>query len=240
MNRALIIAVVLSVAFHLLASLLVPDFWQRTLTLSVEAAQRVSVRLVNSPKVEVSKAPEPALKKDNKIITKQAESELKISPPLPVIESPKQPEPPKPRPAPAKPPPKIQKPAEPPVSKPPEPMVAAKVEAESSVDSQAEEEAQGASSEYRLMESPRFAGRQTPPAYPYRARKMGHEGTVMLEIRLNREGRIDSLEVLESSGHASLDRAALKAVSGWQFLPLLEQGRGIPSRVRIPVRFKLS
>ena len=42
-----------------------------------------------------------------------------------------------------------------------------------------------------------------------------------------------------SSGHHSLDRAALAAVRTWHFLPAMRDGRPVPSWVEIPVRFHL-
>ncbi|WP_281647796.1 energy transducer TonB [Parendozoicomonas sp. Alg238-R29] len=98
---------------------------------------------------------------------------------------------------------------------------------------------QGASSQYRLIETPRYSGRQEQPVYPYRARRMGQEGTVVLDVKLDGKGNIFSMEVETTSGHKSLDKAALKAVARWRFLPLVENGRGIPSRVKIPVKFRL-
>ncbi len=48
--------------------------------------------------------------------------------------------------------------------------------------------------------------------YPRRARLEGIEGTVVLRLRLDRDGRIDGMEVAESSGSPLLDRQAMRIV----------------------------
>ena len=108
------------------------------------------------------------------------------------------------------------------------------------VDSKVEDVAvQGASSEYRRIDKPHLAGRQKQPAYPYRARKLGHQGTVILDVKLDEAGKVVEVVVEKTSGHSSLDKAALSTVKRWNFQPLLENGKGIRSRVRIPVQFRL-
>jgi protein TonB len=42
------------------------------------------------------------------------------------------------------------------------------------------------------------------------ARKRGYQGTVILSVLVNREGRVDNLWVFESSGYNILDNAALR------------------------------
>ena len=50
--------------------------------------------------------------------------------------------------------------------------------------------------------------------YPLSARRLGREGTASVAFRLRPDGAIDGLQVASSSGEPSLDRAALRAVSG--------------------------
>lgn len=79
----------------------------------------------------------------------------------------------------------------------------------------------------------------TSPPYPRKARRMGYEGTVMLKVLINENGRVDDLTVLKSSGHTVLDRAALSAVRKWLFEPGTEGGIKKKMWVKIPVRFDL-
>jgi TonB family protein len=56
-----------------------------------------------------------------------------------------------------------------------------------------------------------------PPAYPVLARRFGHEGRVAIRVRVSAAGGVEEASVSESSGFASLDRAALEAVRAWRF-----------------------
>jgi periplasmic protein TonB len=88
--------------------------------------------------------------------------------------------------------------------------------------------------------NPSFADTPTAPNYPKLAQKRGQQGTVWLEIWLDQLGRQTELKVQNSSGVSSLDKAALKAVSSWKFLPLIQGGQAIASRVQVPVEFVLN
>jgi protein TonB len=89
-----------------------------------------------------------------------------------------------------------------------------------------------------MMAKPLY--RQNPaPAYPRRARRLGYEGTVMLKVLVDENGRVDDLMVLESSGYPILDRTALASVRKWLFEPGTEGGIKKKMWVRIPVRFRL-
>lgn len=55
------------------------------------------------------------------------------------------------------------------------------------------------------------------PVYPMLARRMGHQGTVILEITLTQSGKVARAFIVESSGYRSLDQSALDAVNTWRF-----------------------
>ncbi|MFO7684990.1 MAG: energy transducer TonB [Desulfobacterales bacterium] len=81
---------------------------------------------------------------------------------------------------------------------------------------------------------------QNPPiSYPDRARQKGYEGTVVLEVLVNRSGKVDDLRVLASSGYAILDRSAVNSVKTWSFTPARRGKDTVDMWVRVPVRFKL-
>ena len=79
----------------------------------------------------------------------------------------------------------------------------------------------------------------TPPTYPGLARKRGQEGTVILQVLVNREGRVDDLKIDTSSNLTLLDRAAVTAVRKWSFEPGRRGEEKVPMWVRVPVTFKL-
>jgi protein TonB len=78
-----------------------------------------------------------------------------------------------------------------------------------------------------------------PPRYPGNARRRGHAGTVLLMVYVNEKGEADQVRVFESSGHASLDRAAAKSVAGWRFEPGTSGGIPTGMWVKIPITFEL-
>jgi len=78
-----------------------------------------------------------------------------------------------------------------------------------------------------------------PISYPKRARRKGYEGTVLLEVLVNRNGKVDDLRILVSSGYAILDRSAVKSVKTWSFEPAKKGKDTIDMWVKVPIRFKL-
>ena len=82
--------------------------------------------------------------------------------------------------------------------------------------------------------------RENPaPPYPLTAIRRGHEGTVVLEVLVNREGRVDELRLHQSSGYSVLDKAAMDSVKGWVFEPATIGEEKRDMWVKVPVRFQL-
>jgi protein TonB len=80
----------------------------------------------------------------------------------------------------------------------------------------------------------------SPPAYPHLARKRAQEGTVILQVLVNRDGRVGDLVIDVSSNFTLLDRAAITAVRKWSFEPGRRGEERVPMWVRVPVTFKLN
>ncbi|TWS95842.1 energy transducer TonB [Reyranella sp. CPCC 100927] len=57
------------------------------------------------------------------------------------------------------------------------------------------------------------------PAYPAEARARGEQGDVLIEIELDPSGALRSTRLKKSSGHASLDTAALQSARSLRFRP---------------------
>ena len=85
---------------------------------------------------------------------------------------------------------------------------------------------------------PAYAKNPKPP-YPRIARRRGYEGVVLLKVLVNPQGRVDDLLVLKSSGHAVLDRSAVKVVKEWLFEPGNIDGKRVEMWVKVPVLFEL-
>ncbi len=71
------------------------------------------------------------------------------------------------------------------------------------------------------------------------ARRRGFQGTVVLEVMVDRNGRVGDLRVLKSSGYKVLDRAASASVMEWIFKPAIKGNENIEMWVRVPVCFQL-
>jgi periplasmic protein TonB len=84
---------------------------------------------------------------------------------------------------------------------------------------------------------PHFLHRELP-VYPQAARRMGREGKVVLRLAIDETGKLQQVEVVESSG-LEFTRAAVEAVKKSTYRPALQNGRPVPSRAILPVQFIL-
>ncbi len=78
------------------------------------------------------------------------------------------------------------------------------------------------------------------PQYPDRARREGWQGTVVLRVLVDEEGKSKLLEVNHSSGFEALDDAAVEIVRRWRFFPARYGERRVESWVKIPIVFRLA
>lgn len=76
------------------------------------------------------------------------------------------------------------------------------------------------------------------PPYPEQARAAKVQGTVLLELTIDREGRVADARVLKSI--APLDRSALVAARQWEFAPTIVDGTAVPVTHTVPVTFELA
>jgi periplasmic protein TonB len=85
------------------------------------------------------------------------------------------------------------------------------------------------------------AGMETnrAPIYPDLARRRGEQGRVLLRVNVSADGTPLDVAVLDTSGHQSLDAAALSAIRQWRFVPATQAGRAVPAEADVPVRFRL-
>lgn len=77
------------------------------------------------------------------------------------------------------------------------------------------------------------------PSYPAAARRRGHEGLAVVRVRISSGGEALSTEIARSSGHRSLDYAALETVRQWRFTPASLDGRPVEDELDVNVRFAL-
>ena len=77
----------------------------------------------------------------------------------------------------------------------------------------------------RLVSSP-------PPAYPRSALRSGAAGDVVVRIDVGANGVPTDVEVVRSSRHRDLDRAATQAVRRWRFQPAVRNGVPVAASVQ--------
>jgi protein TonB len=62
-------------------------------------------------------------------------------------------------------------------------------------------------------------GRNVPPSYPFVALRRHIEGTVVVEIDIDADGRVTATRLAASSGCKMLDDAAVQQLATWEFTP---------------------
>ena len=76
--------------------------------------------------------------------------------------------------------------------------------------------------------------------YPASAKKKGIKGYVVLSILIDENGRVDEVQVLESSPAGVFDEAALQGINAWRFEPAKYEGKKVKVWAKQKIRFDLS
>ncbi len=79
---------------------------------------------------------------------------------------------------------------------------------------------------------------RTEPDYTDEARIARQEGTVLLDVEIDSEGRARNFRVVRQLG-LGLDEMAIAAVEQWKFRPARSRGRRVSSRARLEISFRL-
>ena len=83
----------------------------------------------------------------------------------------------------------------------------------------------------RLISSP-------APVYPRNALRSGASGNVQLRIEVGADGVPTDVEVIGSSRHRELDRAAVQTVRRWRFAPAIQNGVPVAASVQQTISFE--
>lgn len=73
--------------------------------------------------------------------------------------------------------------------------------------------------------------------YPVELWDQDIEGRCLLKVRVNELGEVDSVLVLESSGHAAFDSAAVRGARDMRFSPARRGDKRIRVWAHVPVHF---
>src|SRR5947209_588666 len=76
------------------------------------------------------------------------------------------------------------------------------------------------------------------PDYSDEARKAKYQGTVVLNVIVGADGRVDNPSIARSLG-MGLDEKALERVKEWKFKPATKDGKPVPVQVNVEVSFNL-
>ena len=82
--------------------------------------------------------------------------------------------------------------------------------------------------------------RRTPIDYPAKARKLGITGYVLMNLLVNKQGRVEKVKVLESEPAGTFDDVAVSAVRTWEFQPAEYQGKAVKVWAKQKIRFDLN
>ncbi|GMR13672.1 MAG: hypothetical protein BMS9Abin29_1884 [Gemmatimonadota bacterium] len=73
--------------------------------------------------------------------------------------------------------------------------------------------------------------------YPLELWDQGIEGECLVKVRVNALGGVDSAVVVESSGYAAFDSAAIQGARSLRFHPAMKGGKRIEVWAQVPVHF---
>ena len=84
-----------------------------------------------------------------------------------------------------------------------------------------------------------FAAIQRRVVYPEIAQQAGIEGTVIVQVFVNKNGDVEICNVLKGVPNTGLDEAAVDAVKKQKFIPAKQRDKTVGVWISIPVKFKL-
>lgn len=89
-------------------------------------------------------------------------------------------------------------------------------------------------------EAPKMLNKELPFHYPQALFAKKVQGNVTLKLFIDRNGHVhpDSTQVVESSGYASFDSAAIRGSQELQFVPAKTKGEPQPVTILFPVYFR--
>ncbi|MDX1646153.1 MAG: energy transducer TonB [Longimicrobiales bacterium] len=87
------------------------------------------------------------------------------------------------------------------------------------------------------IEQPRPLFGEVPIEYPLHLWDQDLEGETILRVRVGDTGGVDSVEIIESSGHVAFDSAAVEGALQLRFTPARRGGERIEVWAQVPVRF---
>jgi len=76
------------------------------------------------------------------------------------------------------------------------------------------------------------------PKYPMEAKKKKIQGTVVLNVKIGKDGTVEDLKV--ASGPKELQQSALVAVRQWRWRPYEVDGKAAPVETKVQITYSLT
>jgi len=80
---------------------------------------------------------------------------------------------------------------------------------------------------------------QVYPEYPEEARLRGMEGSVLVRYIIDKAGRVREVTILRHAYSPLFDKSVVKAIRGWRFYPMIEQGSPVEVIHELTVNYVL-
>ena len=77
------------------------------------------------------------------------------------------------------------------------------------------------------------------PPYPAVLKAQEIEGDVLVRVSLDKAGKVQTVKVVQSSGHEAFDKAARKAAFAETFSPARRNGKPVPFTLSYHYRFRI-
>ena len=120
-----------------------------------------------------------------------------------------------------------------------EPSGSLSLSGEAGINSETAEGGTGMDSPGEPADAEPFLSSSLNPVYPVLARRAGIEGTVIIEVTVDRNGRPVDYSILPPGSNRILEEAAAEAVMKARYNPGIKGGRTVSGSFRIKVRFEL-
>jgi TonB family protein len=75
--------------------------------------------------------------------------------------------------------------------------------------------------------------------YPILALRHNEQGDVLLQVLVEPDGQVGDVRIVQSSGHAQLDAAALIGVGYWYYVPAVRNHQAVESWILVRIRFRI-
>jgi protein TonB len=90
-----------------------------------------------------------------------------------------------------------------------------------------------------MVDNPPRLKHYNPPIYPPRAKGQGIEGKVFVRCVVSAGGKVLNTRIIQADPVGYFEKAALKSIKKWTFIPAKIQGKRVAVSVDIPLTFSL-